>query len=212
MIAAAEREDDLWGFHDPARLDVAERKLVKELARATFDARTRATDPGAVVYTPLRRVPRGREREKRLAAWREKAGQMCKKKVKFIPVLVDYVQTPNDVVTTTQNFESYNAPNDAVNIDKNCFIPLETMCHYRQFYIQRYERRVIVNNVTPGMHHTLRTMCRVYYFRDMDRKLNLMSNASGGNTGYLEELGRHCLLYTSPSPRDKRQSRMPSSA
>ena len=23
---------------------------------------------------------------------------------------------------------------------------------------------------------------------------------------------RHCLLYTSPSPRDKRQSRMPSSA
>ena len=25
-------------------------------------------------------------------------------------------------------------------------------------------------------------------------------------------LVRHCLLYTSPSPRDKRQSRMPSSA
>ena len=29
------------------------------------------------------------------------------------------------------------------------------------------------------------------------------------NTGTLP---RHCLLYTSPSPRDKRQSRMPSSA
>ena len=27
-----------------------------------------------------------------------------------------------------------------------------------------------------------------------------------------EELGLTCLLYTSPSPRDKRQSRMPSSA
>ena len=27
-----------------------------------------------------------------------------------------------------------------------------------------------------------------------------------------ETLGRICLLYTSPSPRDKRQSRMPSSA
>ena len=26
------------------------------------------------------------------------------------------------------------------------------------------------------------------------------------------DLGRACLLYTSPSPRDKRQSRMPSSA
>ena len=28
----------------------------------------------------------------------------------------------------------------------------------------------------------------------------------------LQRLGNHCLLYTSPSPRDKRQSRMPSSA
>ena len=32
--------------------------------------------------------------------------------------------------------------------------------------------------------------------------------------GYIEELDQFtsCLLYTSPSPRDKRQSRMPSSA
>ena len=29
---------------------------------------------------------------------------------------------------------------------------------------------------------------------------------------FLHELGHACLLYTSPSPRDKRQSRMPSSA
>ena len=28
----------------------------------------------------------------------------------------------------------------------------------------------------------------------------------------LSRIGRPCLLYTSPSPRDKRQSRMPSSA
>ena len=28
----------------------------------------------------------------------------------------------------------------------------------------------------------------------------------------IERLGDGCLLYTSPSPRDKRQSRMPSSA
>ena len=28
----------------------------------------------------------------------------------------------------------------------------------------------------------------------------------------LHDTGRSCLLYTSPSPRDKRQSRMPSSA
>ena len=31
-------------------------------------------------------------------------------------------------------------------------------------------------------------------------------------SGYLYRLGGDCLLYTSPSPRDKRQSRMPSSA
>ena len=28
----------------------------------------------------------------------------------------------------------------------------------------------------------------------------------------IEVISKHCLLYTSPSPRDKRQSRMPSSA
>ena len=30
--------------------------------------------------------------------------------------------------------------------------------------------------------------------------------------GEMDTLREHCLLYTSPSPRDKRQSRMPSSA
>ena len=29
---------------------------------------------------------------------------------------------------------------------------------------------------------------------------------------YIEKVNKSCLLYTSPSPRDKRQSRMPSSA
>ncbi|HBO54725.1 MAG TPA: hypothetical protein DD664_06540 [Janibacter terrae] len=28
----------------------------------------------------------------------------------------------------------------------------------------------------------------------------------------IPDMVKHCLLYTSPSPRDKRQSRMPSSA
>ena len=32
------------------------------------------------------------------------------------------------------------------------------------------------------------------------------------NVKWLQERGCTCLLYTSPSPRDKRQSRMPSSA
>ena len=33
-----------------------------------------------------------------------------------------------------------------------------------------------------------------------------------GNQYYVRDNGEDCLLYTSPSPRDKRQSRMPSSA
>ena len=35
---------------------------------------------------------------------------------------------------------------------------------------------------------------------------------NGGVAGAGDSLGKACLLYTSPSPRDKRQSRMPSSA
>ena len=46
----------------------------------------------------------------------------------------------------------------------------------------------------------------------------LKSSAKAGYPPAFEFLGNlyayneHCLLYTSPSPRDKRQSRMPSSA
>ena len=39
-----------------------------------------------------------------------------------------------------------------------------------------------------------------------------IDNAQHKNGWFLPEQVKHCLLYTSPSPRDKRQSRMPSSA
>ena len=42
---------------------------------------------------------------------------------------------------------------------------------------------------------------------DMKRSGSLTDTRRGGGGG-----GDACLLYTSPSPRDKRQSRMPSSA
>ena len=44
--------------------------------------------------------------------------------------------------------------------------------------------------------------------------LEMMSDDFGGRLNCAEELDKNdpCLLYTSPSPRDKRQSRMPSSA
>ena len=45
---------------------------------------------------------------------------------------------------------------------------------------------------------------------DLARLDNAMSTAGGGVPG--DDRGGICLLYTSPSPRDKRQSRMPSSA
>ena len=63
----------------------------------------------------------------------------------------------------------------------------------------------------------LRWYSGLYYERDIDRGTIKISQQT-----YAEELAKDygvvngksipCLLYTSPSPRDKRQSRMPSSA
>ena len=39
-----------------------------------------------------------------------------------------------------------------------------------------------------------------------------VENLLGKTGAYISHLFIYCLLYTSPSPRDKRQSRMPSSA
>ena len=43
-----------------------------------------------------------------------------------------------------------------------------------------------------------------FFWSSLPRKIVFITNILFMNT--------HCLLYTSPSPRDKRQSRMPSSA
>ena len=44
------------------------------------------------------------------------------------------------------------------------------------------------------------------------RDLTVVNNNAGNGDAGLAALLKSCLLYTSPSPRDKRQSRMPSSA
>ena len=56
-------------------------------------------------------------------------------------------------------------------------------------------------------------------FSEIDTTVKRASKSIGFEWGVAEELGKNirllemfCLLYTSPSPRDKRQSRMPSSA
>ena len=46
----------------------------------------------------------------------------------------------------------------------------------------------------------------------IDDRNRSRSDSYGQCEAYLDDYMRSCLLYTSPSPRDKRQSRMPSSA
>ena len=58
----------------------------------------------------------------------------------------------------------------------------------------------------------------IKYSRRMDKLIGVLQNAgfqvnkSGGSFFLYMSAAKACLLYTSPSPRDKRQSRMPSSA
>ena len=47
---------------------------------------------------------------------------------------------------------------------------------------------------------------------EWDATVYIRPGISLHNLGEIMELANACLLYTSPSPRDKRQSRMPSSA
>ena len=52
-------------------------------------------------------------------------------------------------------------------------------------------------------------------FLRIDKALTRITGELKNNVSKLTEIDEHlksCLLYTSPSPRDKRQSRMPSSA
>ena len=63
---------------------------------------------------------------------------------------------------------------------------------------------------------TVASLKTVDKFRDRLRELNLSIDAEdeilAGESSPLAKGIETCLLYTSPSPRDKRQSRMPSSA
>ena len=50
------------------------------------------------------------------------------------------------------------------------------------------------------------------YGAELDGATPLLIGTAIGAYGLMQALLQICLLYTSPSPRDKRQSRMPSSA
>ena len=73
--------------------------------------------------------------------------------------------------------------------------------------IIRAERRpILIHAKVPLLnHHT--SGVRMEWYRD-----DLEESRSRDPYPVLEAQLKNCLLYTSPSPRDKRQSRMPSSA
>ena len=48
--------------------------------------------------------------------------------------------------------------------------------------------------------------------QEQERGITITSAATTCTWNFPTDQGNNCLLYTSPSPRDKRQSRMPSSA
>ena len=55
-------------------------------------------------------------------------------------------------------------------------------------------------------------MSVIYITHDLGVVANVADRVAVMYAGQIVEYGTVCLLYTSPSPRDKRQSRMPSSA
>ena len=49
-------------------------------------------------------------------------------------------------------------------------------------------------------------------FEVIETNFNILAAENDGTTKASQARARNCLLYTSPSPRDRQKSRMPSSA
>ena len=71
----------------------------------------------------------------------------------------------------------------------------------------------VTNNASAGTVETLTITYRVYTDNDaVNAGIGATLNNAVDFKWDIDGDGNNCLLYTSPSPRDKRQSRMPSSA
>ena len=68
------------------------------------------------------------------------------------------------------------------------------------------ERDAVIDRVVVGP--TIEPSCYEFGVEDLDRVANLLGDEVRGVTSH----NTPCLLYTSPSPRDRTRSRMPSSA
>ena len=67
------------------------------------------------------------------------------------------------------------------------------------------------NTTTTTMRQTLIIYHQSYFSKKMRKTIELLENETKWNV-IVVCLSNNCLLYTSPSPRDQRGSRMPSSA
>ena len=76
------------------------------------------------------------------------------------------------------------------------------------------EKNIDQDSVFSAMEQALEKSARVKYGNERDIRVTIDRDTGDINLkSYLMVVDSHsCLLYTSPSPRDKRQSRMPSSA
>ena len=73
------------------------------------------------------------------------------------------------------------------------------------------------NEVQVNLDHIGNMIEMVTHMCSLELPVRLIALGEGAIQGFVDEIldmyqAEYCLLYTSPSPRDKRQSRMPSSA
>ena len=97
------------------------------------------------------------------------------------------------------------------DIDRLCFNPANVgnvEDNHNRFSMQRKSQW---SSVSVPFSSFSTSFERKNVYKDFNLGISFVNDKSGSSNLTLNQLNI-CLLYTSPSPRDKRQSRMPSSA
>ena len=87
-----------------------------------------------------------------------------------------------------------------------------TEIEFRALAAQGYNRIPLLVECLADLETPLSIYLKLTEGQSRANSLLLESVVGGERFGRYSFVGLPCLLYTSPSPRDKRQSRMPSSA